>query len=152
MSLPVDSTRYSFSRISIIGRCLLGAAMLVSCGSYGEELALTSNSQPGWIWDLVIAAIVLSVSAASAVMPVSALRQWTGAWRIGALASLLLLFGWVAVIVISRLDDSNSHALWPLEIFAWAMLNLIYMVSLMTIKRIFEKADALEANTAPPLE
>jgi hypothetical protein len=31
--------------------------------------------------------------------------------------------------------------LWLFEIFSWAMLNMIYMVSLMTIKRIFEKAD-----------
>ncbi len=93
------------------------------------------------IWNLVIAATVLVFSLASAVLPVAAIRQWQGAWRISAILPLLALLAWIALIAISKSIDADSHRLWPFEIFAWSMLNMIYMVSAMTIKRIFEKAD-----------
>jgi hypothetical protein len=37
--------------------------------------------------------------------------------------------------------DATAHELWALEIFAWAMINLIYMVTAMTAKRMFVKHD-----------
>ena len=105
------------------------------------------ESESGWLWTLLIAAFVLIVTAASAVLPYSAIRQWRGAWRVAAAAPLVVLLLWLGVIIVSRALDTGSHALWPLELFAWAMLNMIYMVSIMTIKRMFAKAD--EDNSSP---
>ena len=105
------------------------------------------ESESGWLWTLLIAAFVLIVTAASAVLPYSAIRQWRGAWRVAAAAPLLVLLLWLGVIIVSRAMATGSHALWPLELFAWAMLNMIYMVSIMTIKRMFAKAD--EDNSSP---
>ena len=99
------------------------------------------------LWTLLIAAFVLIVTVASAVLPYSAIRQWRGAWRVAAAAPLVVLLLWLAVIIVSRVLTTDSHALWPLEIFTWAMLNMIYMVSIMTIKRMFAKAD--EDNSSP---
>ncbi len=99
-----------------------------------------------WLWDLVIALIVLVAAASSGALPLAAARQWQGAWRLGALLPFIVLLLWVALIILTRAIDPQSHALWPFEIFAWAMLTLIYMVGLMTAKRIFEKADLRAAE------
>ena len=45
------------------------------------------------------------------------------------------------VIVVAKLQSIDSHRLWSFELFAWAMLNMVYMVTVMTIKRIIEKND-----------
>ena len=58
-----------------------------------------------------------------------------------ATAPLAVLLLWVSIIVIARLASSDAHRLWPCEIFAWAMLNMIYMVAVMTVKRVLDKAD-----------
>lgn len=105
------------------------------------------ESESGWLWTLLIAAFVLIVTAASAALPYSAIRQWRGAWRAAAAAPLVVLLLWLGVITVSRVLATGAHALWPLEIFAWAMLNMIYMVSIMTIKRMFAKADE---DKSPP--
>ena len=98
-----------------------------------------------WFWNLVISLIVITISAASAALPVAAFKQWTGGWRIAAVAPLVVLGLWVSIIVIARLASSDAHRLWPFEIFAWAMLNMIYMVAVMTIKRVLDKADEEES-------
>ena len=113
---------------------LLGAA---------ENLALQSvvTDSSDWGWNLVISLTVLLVTLASAALPVAALRQWQGVWRVSAALPLLILAIWLGIIFISRVISAESHGLWALEVFGWAMLNMIYMVALMTTKRIFEKAD-----------
>ena len=93
-------------------------------------------------WNMVIAIIVLGTLLASAALPVAALRQWPGRWRYFAGFPLVALAIWVLLIVTARLGDSNSHRLWPFELFAWAMFNMIYMVIIMTGKRKLDKADA----------
>ena len=98
-------------------------------------------------WNMVIAIIVLGTLLASAALPVAALRQWPGRWRYFAGFPLVALAVWVLLIVTARLGDSNSHRLWPFELFAWAMFNMIYMVIIMTGKRKLDKADA-EAREA----
>ena len=98
-------------------------------------------------WNMVITIIVLSTLLASAALPVAALRQWQGRWRYFAAFPLAVLAVWVGQIVTARLGDSNSHRLWPFELFAWAMFNMIYMVIIMTGKRKLDKADA-EARQA----
>jgi predicted ferric reductase len=108
---------------------------------------LETESSP--LWTLLIATFVLIVTAASAALPYSAIRQWRGAWRMAAIAPLVVLLLWLAVITISKILTTGSRALWPLEMFAWAMLNMIYMVSIMTIKRMFAKAD--EDSASPGL-
>ena len=127
-------------------------ALLCSAGLGMPTLARAQalgglESESGWLWTLLIATFVLIVTAASAALPYSAIRQWRGAWRIAAIAPLVVLLLWLAVITISKILTTGSRALWPLEMFAWAMLNMIYMVSIMTIKRMFAKAD--EDNSSP---
>ncbi|HAJ76282.1 MAG: hypothetical protein QGG54_13610 [Gammaproteobacteria bacterium] len=102
--------------------------------------AVVSNAD-GQAWNLLIALFVLLASVASAALPVAALRQWQGYWRLSAGLSLAVLGAWLGLIFISRLFSADAHRLWALEIFAWSMLNMIYMVALMTIKRASEKAD-----------
>jgi hypothetical protein len=105
----------------------------------GTSQAVPADSS--LIWDLSIATIVLLATLASAVLPIAAIRQWPKKWRFSALFPLIVLVLWLGLIGISKAVDSSSHMLWPFEVFSWAMLNMIYMVSLMTIKRIIEKAD-----------
>lgn len=116
--------------------CLFLALILIQ-----SSVAQAEPREDSWAWNLAIAGIVLVFSLASAVLPLAAMKQWQGSWRIGALLPLLGLGLWAGIIVLSRLADPQSHRLWPFEIFAWAMLNMIYMVALMTAKRVFEKAD-----------
>jgi len=103
-------------------------------------------------WNMVIAIIVLGTLLASAALPVAALRQWPGRWRYFAAFPLAVLAVWVGLIVAARLGDSNSHRLWPFELFAWAMYNMIYMVIIMTGKRKLDKADAEARQTGVDTE
>ena len=84
--------------------------------------------------------LVLLVMAASAYLPLAAYRHWTGAWRKAALAPLLILLLWVVLILTSRAADPAAHALWPLEMFGWAMGTMVYMVAAFTIKSILDKS------------
>lgn len=85
--------------------------------------------------------IVMAVAAGSAMLPISAYRYWKGYWKLVAALPLLVLAAWVCWIVIARLIQPTAHAYWLLEIFAWAMLAMLYMATMMTAKRQFEKAD-----------
>jgi len=122
----------------------------ILAGFYSTSLAAAvgNDTETTWFWNLLIALIVLAVTMASAALPLAAVRQWTRLWRIGAAFPLLLLFIWLAVIAVSRLLSEDAHRLWPLEIFAWAMLNMIYMVVLMTAKRVFQKEDENKGATS----
>lgn len=113
----------------------------------------SGSTEFNWWWNLIIALVVLVFSLASAALPLAACRQWHGPWRLAAAAPLLGLLFWLLLIVTGRLTDPPSHRLWPIEIFAWAMLNVIYMVAIMTTKRTFQKADEKADNqeTRPAL-
>ncbi len=119
----------------------LVTSLLLLTASLSVMAANPTQADSAVFWNLVIAIIVLAATLASAALPLAALRQWPAAWRIAAIAPLAVLGLWIAVIVLSRLTDSNSHRLWPFEIFSWAMLNMIYMVAVMTYKRQLDKAD-----------
>ena len=113
---------------------------LLDSTSQAVGLATTQNVSDGaWIWDLVIAAIVLVFTLASGALSLAAMRQWRGKWSISALLPMVILALWCLIIVIAKVQSPESHTLWPFEIFAWAMLNMVYMVGVMTIKRILEK-------------
>lgn len=92
-------------------------------------------------WNGILSVVVLATAAGSAALPVSAYRYWTGYWKLVAAIPMLMLTGWTGLIVISRLLQPGAHAYWQLEIFAWAMLTMLYMATVMTAKRQFEKAD-----------
>lgn len=86
--------------------------------------------------------VVFAAAAGSAALPISAFRYWTGYWKLVAAIPLLILAGWVSWIVIAKLLQPAAHAYWMLEIFGWAMLAMLYMATVMTAKRQFEKADS----------
>ncbi len=140
----MSPTRPQHSLLSMLAIAFFAASSAV----LGAE---ASNDQSATWWNFVIALIVLAALLSSVALPLAALRQWTGGWRIAALAPLLVLGLWVGVIAISRMSDSNSHRLWPFEVFSWAMLNMIYMVAVMTYKRQIDKAmiKAAEDNQSP---
>lgn len=117
------------------------AILAVGLFSATTLAATTTATNSNWGWNLIIALVVLSATAASAALPIAAIRQWPGYWKPLSALPMLALVVWVVIIGVSKLADADSHPLWSLEIFAWAMLNMIYMVTLMTAKRQFEKAD-----------
>ncbi|MFT4887481.1 MAG: cytochrome c biogenesis factor [Pseudohongiellaceae bacterium] len=132
---------------SILGSLAYGPLALLSPSSFAAVNNLDSSQGSPWFWNLVIALIVICATLASAALCIAAYRNWPQkSWRLGALAPAGVLALMLVIIAFARLGDNISHELWPLEIFAWAMLNMIYMVGLMTTKRIFEKADA-QAST-----
>jgi len=124
-------------------RLTLGLLSLALCLVAVNSSAAAASPEPAsaWVWNFLIASFVLAVTAASAVLPYSAVRKWQAGWRIAAAAPLVVLFLWLILIVASKALGTGSHELWPLEVFAWAMLNMIYMVAAMTVKRIFARAD-----------
>jgi peptidoglycan/LPS O-acetylase OafA/YrhL len=128
---------------SILSSLVFGPLALLSPSSFAAVNNLDSSQGSPWFWNLVIALIVICATLASAALCIAAYRNWPQkTWRLGALAPVGVLALMLVIIAFARLGDNISHELWPLEIFAWAMLNMIYMVGLMTTKRIFEKADA----------
>ncbi len=108
--------------------------------------AESDSNASATLWNFVISLIVLATLLASAALPLAALRQWSGGWRIAALPPLALLLLWVALIALSRMTDSSSHRLWLFEIFSWAMLNMIYIVAVMAYKRKIDKAMGLHSD------
>lgn len=118
--------------LASLGLCTLPAAAL------GAAADVDGGN---WIWSLTIVALVLIFTLASALLPLAALRQWSGPWRYIAAAPLMLLFLWAILIGSQKLINPALHPLWSLQMFAWAMLNMIYMVAAMTAKRVFIKAD-----------
>ncbi len=99
----------------------------------------------GNFWDMVIILVVFAVTAASAVLPLAALRQWSRNWKIVAALPLLALLLWLLLITLSKQIDPQSHQWWELEVFAWAMMNMVYMVTAMTAKRVFARKDSENA-------
>ena len=131
-------------------RTLLTAVVMLASGTVAAQVSDANLTTPdsAWAWNLVIALIVLAATAASAALPLAALKQWRGSWRIAAAIPLVILLIWVGFIALSRLGDGQGHRLWPLEIFAWAMINMIYMVAIMAAKRVFIKADEEKAASS----
>ena len=131
-------------------RLIIAAATLslLTLGS-GSALAASANSAGSTnTWSVVIALVVLAATAASAILNIAAIRQWDRNW---GLVSGLPLFGlllWGLIISVSKQLDASAHALWALEIFAWSMINMIYMVTAMTAKRMFAKRDGEESTNS----
>lgn len=110
--------------------------------------AATGGAASAGEWTLLIIVIVFAATAGSAVLNVAAIRQWDRNW---GLVSALPLFGlvlWIGIILTAKIIQADSHMLWTLEIFAWAMINMIYMVTAMTAKRMFARRD--EEESSPP--
>lgn len=140
----------SMSKQFLAASKILGASLLLTtlCGFELVYAAEAETADPSGMWNLIIQGVVLAVAAGSAVLPVSALKHWTGRWRLCAALPLLTLLVWVVIIIVSKLNSAESHQLWPFEIFAWAMITLIYMVTMMTAKRAFEKKDLEQSSDA----
>lgn len=102
--------------------------------------AATNVASSGF-WDYVLLLVVMAAVAGSAALPISAYRHWTGYWKLVAAIPLLFLAGWSSWILVAWIVQPTSHPYWLLEIFAWAMLAMLYMATMMTAKRQFEKAD-----------
>ena len=117
--------------------CWITLAFGAEGNSGYEEISAPTRA----IWNFVIAILVISISAGSAALPIAAIKQWHGNWRISAIIPIAVLVLLIVIIVTAQIGNPQSHRLWSLEIFAWAMLNMVYMVAVMTIKRILEKED-----------
>ena len=118
------------------------AAYLLLCTPLFAQTELPINPDSNqFVWNLVIALIVIVFTLASAALPLAAAKQWQNSWSLAAKFPLFILVVWVLVIVVAKFQSIDSHRLWSFELFAWAMLNMVYMVTVMTIKRIIEKND-----------
>jgi hypothetical protein len=131
--------------VALVVTTILLVFSSLAAGSESRVIEAADSSE--WGWNMIIAVIVITISSASAALPIAASKQWTGNWRVSAIMPLAVLLLWIAIIVFGRLQSSDSHQLWPFEIFTWAMLNMIYMVAVMTVKRVLDKADQEKSLT-----
>ena len=122
----------------------LNAPLLFLLGfSSSSAIAASMNSAASAdSWDLIIWIVVFAATSGSAVLNIAAMRNWDRNWGLVSGLPLLGLLLWGVLIFVAKQLDSSSHELWALEIFAWAMINLIYMVTAMTAKRMFAKSDS----------
>ncbi len=115
-------------------------SLLAVVGS--PAIAASANiAGPTNIWNLAVAFLVFAATAGSAVLNIAAIRNWDRNWGLISGLPLLCLLLLAALILATKQLDATAHELWALEIFAWAMINLIYMVTAMTAKRMFAKRD-----------
>ena len=110
--------------------------------------AAESETSSAMLWTTLIILIVFAATAGSAVLNIAAIRQWDRNWGLVSGLPLVGLLAWSLLILAAKFVDPETHALWTLEIFAWAMINMIYMVTAMTAKRMFAKRDV--ENSAKP--
>ncbi len=134
------STKPSSIRASLLSAVTYGSLMLFSAPLHAAQTS--ANASRIDIWDALMLAIVLLTTASSAALSVAACRQWTKGWRLVAAAPLLALLVWVLWIGVARYLDPLAHSLWSFELFGWALLNLLYMATVLTAKRTFEKTDS----------
>ncbi len=87
-----------------------------------------------------VSLLALAVAAAGAWLPWAAYRAWRGPWRRAALAPLLFGLLWLVWMIARAAANPGDGANWQLQIFAWAMLTLVYMACAFTIKSILDKA------------
>ncbi len=122
-------------------------ALLVIALSIAGSATAASGVSPtaSNFWDMVIILVVFAATAGSAVLPIAAIRRWNRNWKIVAALPLLALVVWLLLIALSKQIEPQSHQLWKLEVFAWAMLNMIYMVTVMTAKQMFARKDSEDA-------
>jgi len=124
-------------------------AVLACLCAANSTLAAAANTAASNTWNGVIIILVAAATAGSAALNIAAIRQWDRNW---GLVSGLPLFGllvWGVIIIVSKQLSTEAHNLWLLEIFAWAMINMIYMVTAMTAKRMFAKRDAEQPSNPP---
>jgi hypothetical protein len=98
------------------------------------------------VWNILISILVIAISGSIAALPIAALKQWRGVWKKLAMLPLAIIIVWMVVIALSKLINPDSHSLWTLEVFSWAMITSVYMVILITAKRAFEKEDSKEGT------
>ena len=142
MRRSYESHLYAYASLATLLLLLMYSSFSVAV----EDSAVALEHSQAVFWNFVIAVIVLVTLIASAALPLAALRQWPGRWRYLAIFPLAALLLWLVVIATGRIYDSGSHRLWPFELFAWAMANMIYMVIIMTAKRKLDKHDAEEPS------
>ena len=122
---------------------LSGPSLAVFVFSSSSAIAASVNSAASAdSWDLIIWIVVFAATSGSAVLNIAATRNWDRTWGLVSGLPLLGLLLWGVLILVAKQLDTSTHELWTLEIFAWAMINLIYMVTAMTAKRMFAKSDS----------
>jgi hypothetical protein len=121
---------------------------LISLSGSSVVAAAASEAGISNTWNVLIALLVLAATAGSAALNIAAIRQWNKNWGVVSAVSLVSLLLWCMLILVAKQLDPGSHELWQLEIFAWAMLNMIYMVTVMTAKRMFAKQDIEESTSS----
>ena len=114
---------------------------LLALGSSPTIAASVNSAGSAGSWDLIIWLVVFTATAGSAVLNIAAIRNWDRNWGLVSGLPLLGLLLWGTLILVAKQLDASTHELWALEIFAWAMINLIYMVTAMMAKRMFAKRD-----------
>ena len=126
---------------------LVGFSLLTLCFASTAVASAVGGAASAAAWNLLIVLIVFAATAGSIVLNIAAIRHWDRNWGLVSALPILGLALWSGIILTAKIIDPDSHMLWTLEIFAWAMINMIYMVTAMTAKRMFAKRD--EEGSAP---
>jgi hypothetical protein len=85
--------------------------------------------------------IVSGLGLGGIVVPIWAMRRWTGAWRLAAAVPLGVLGFVILRIAVDTNADPTSHNLWPFEILQVALGSLLF-IGLLGLARRTGSADA----------
>ena len=74
---------------------------------------------------LLLVALVATLTVGFCVLVARALWRWQGMWRWALAVPIVLLVGVVLNIVTAIWADPTAHNLWPIELFAWLVLDCL---------------------------
>ena len=83
----------------------------------------------------VIGVLAFSMPILAIVLPLLAMRRWSGAWRMLAALTIIPIAFDIARIVTGLARDPTSHNLFPLEMILWSVpgLALLFLVWLIRL-------------------
>ena len=89
-----------------------------------------------WALGFGIVTVLFAVLILGAALPIAAIVNWDGGWRIGAWAALAIYALPILNIVIGVVIDPTSHNLWPLELIGFALVSIAACAGLYLVKKI----------------
>jgi hypothetical protein len=89
---------------------------------------------PELILELLLLLIPVGI-VAPIVVSIIALKRWHGGWKLAGTAPLAVVVLFFAPMIPDWMKDPSSHNLWGLVFIPVALLNLIYTVVVLLLRR-----------------